>query len=125
MGSDQRETDVVTEAIIGCAFRVLNQLGCGFLEKVYENALAHEVKKSGLEIRQQTPIIVRYDGIVVGDYVADLVVENRVLIELKAASGIEDVHVAQTLNYLKATGLKVGLILNFGKPRLDIKRLTN
>ena len=125
MGSDQRETDVVTEAIIGCAFRVLNQLGCGFLEKVYENALAHEVKKSGLEIRQQTPIIVRYDGIVVGDYVADLVVENRVLIELKAARGIEDVHVAQTLNYLKATGLKVGLILNFGKPRLDIKRLTN
>jgi GxxExxY protein len=112
----------LTERIIGCAYTVSNTLGCGFLEKVYENALAHELRKAGMEVRQQEPVKVRYDGVVVGDYVADLIVEGRVLIELKAVDTLDKVHQAQCLNYLKATGLRVCLLLNFARPRLEIKR---
>ena len=100
-------------------------LGVGFLEKVYENALAHQLIKDGMRIEQQKSIKVYYDDVVVGDYFADLVVEGAVIVELKAAKNIEDIHLAQTLNYLKATGLKLGLILNFGKPRVEIKRVVN
>ena len=108
----------LTEKIIGCAFRVSNEMGCGFLEKVYENALAHELKKSGLRVAQQQPITVHYDTVVVGDYVADLVVEDSVLVELKAAKALDDVHAAQCLNYLKATGLRLCLLINFGRPKI-------
>jgi GxxExxY protein len=114
-----------THAIIGCAYRVANALGVGFLEKVYENALAHECRKAGLEVRQQHPISVRYDGIVVGTYDADLLVENRVLVELKVCRATDNIYVAQCLNYLKATSLPVCLLVNFGTSRIQVKRLLN
>lgn len=113
----------ITETIIGCAFEVANTLGSGFLERVYENALAHEIRAQGLDLQQQAPIHVHYDRIVVGEYFADLLVENRVLVELKAAKAFDEVHMAQCLNYLKATGLPVCLLINFGIPRIQIKRL--
>src|ERR1700750_3189022 len=93
-----------SKRIIGCALTVLHGLGTGFLEKVYENALAHELRKSGLVVSQQHPMVVRYDGVVVGDYTVDLLVEHSVLVELKAARAIDEIHRAQCLNYLKATG---------------------
>lgn len=117
------ETDQLTEAIIGCAMKVSNTLGVGFLEKVYENALVVELRKSGLVAEQQRCIAVTYEGIIVGDYIADIVVDGRVIIEVKAAKAIDEIHQAQLLNYLKATGVKIGLILNFGTPRLGIKRM--
>lgn len=104
----------LTEMIIGCAFRVSNTLGAGFLEKVYENALAHELRKSGLDVRQQCSVNVMYDGVVVGEFVADLIVED-VLIELKAVRSLDDFHLAQCLNYRKATRLPLCLLLNFGQ----------
>jgi GxxExxY protein len=113
----------LSNRIIGCALTVLNALGTGFLEKVYENALVHELRKSGLTVSQQHPMAVRYDGIVVGEYTVDLLVEHNVLVELKVAGAIDDIHRAQCLNYLKATGLHLCLLLNFGKPRLEIKRI--
>lgn len=118
-------TDEITEKIIGCSYTVANELGHGFLEKVYENALAHEVRKAGLAVGQQYPIPVIYDGVVVGDYTADLLVANEVLVELKAIKNIDDIHVAQCLNYLKATGCIICLLINFGNPRVEIKRIIN
>ena len=115
--------NLLTGRIIGCALTVLHTLGTGFLERVYENALAHELRKSGLAVSQQHPTIVRYDGIVVGEYTVDLFVEHIVLVELKVAKAIDDIHRAQCLNYLKATGLHLCLLLNFGKPRLEIRRI--
>ena len=115
--------NLVFKRIIGCARTVLHALGTGFLEKVYEDALVHELRKSGLAVSQQHPMLVRYDGIVVGDYTVDLLVEPIVLVELKVAKAIDEVHRAQCLNYLKATGLHLCLLLNFGKPRLEIKRI--
>jgi GxxExxY protein len=94
-----------------------------FLEKVDENALAHELRKAGLSM-QQHAMVVRYDGVVVGEYVADLLVESLVLVELKHARVIDDVHMAQCLNYLKATGLQLCLLLNFGEPRVEIRRIS-
>ena len=120
---DRGAATVVSERIIGCAFTVANTLGIGFFEKVYENALAHELRKAGLCVRQQHGILVHYDGIVVGHYAADLLVEDLVLVELKAVSALEPSHRAQCLNYLKATGMPLCLLLNFGRPRLEIKRL--
>ncbi|MBE0532869.1 MAG: GxxExxY protein [Rhodospirillales bacterium] len=114
--------DRITEGVIGCAYRVSNTLGAGFLEKVYENALALELRKAGLQVVQQVPVKVRYDGIVVGDYVTDLLVEQGVIVEPKAVKKLEAVHMAQCLNYLKATGYKVCLPLNFGTPRVEVER---
>lgn len=114
----------VTEKIIGSSFTVMNSLGSGFLERVYENALAYELRQAGLAVIQQKPIEVRYRDVLVGEYVADLLVENKVLVELKAAQGLEDVHYAQCLNYLKATGFEVCLLLNFGKPELQVRRIS-
>jgi GxxExxY protein len=113
----------ITEKVLGCAYRVANSLGCGFLEKVYENALAHELRKSGLRVAQQTSVVVQYDGIVAGEYVADLLVEDRVLLELKAAKALDEIHQAQCINYLKATGLRICLLINFGTPTIEVKRL--
>jgi len=113
----------VTHRILGCAFTVSNQLGCGFLEKVYENVLAHELRKAGLKVVQQHALQVFYDGVVVGDYNADLLVEDRVLVELKAAKALDEVHMAQCLNYLRATRLSICLLMNFGKPKLEYRRL--
>ena len=115
----------ITEKIIGCAYTVSNALGAGFLEKVYEYALAHELRKAGLKVQQQHPIQVRYDGIVVGDYVADLFIEDCILVELKAVKALDEIHQAQCLNYLKATCLRLCLLINFGKTRVEIKRLVS
>ena len=112
----------LTYRIRACAFAVSNELGPGFLERVYENALAIELRESGLAVRTQCPIQVIYKGRIVGDYIADLIVEERVLIELKAIKALLAEHEAQILNYLRATRIKVGLLINFGRPRLEIKR---
>jgi GxxExxY protein len=118
----EEELNGLSERIIGCAFQVSNTLGCGFLEKVYENALAHELRKNGLQVKQQSPITVYYDGIVVGEYFADLLVEDTIILELKATKDIPAAFTAECLNYLKATGLPLCLLFNFGKPRVEIKR---
>lgn len=115
--------DDITEKTLQSAFAVSNKLGCGFLEKVYEKALVIELGKQGLKVSQQVPVRVLYDGETVGDYIADLVVENTVLVEVKATIDNHPVYVAQTLNYLKATGLPVALLLNFGQPKLMYRRL--
>jgi len=122
MDTDEHRWNEITEIIIGCAFKVSNDVGCGFLEKVYENALAHVLRKARLSVEQQKPITVHYDGVVVGDYVADLVVEGVILIELKCCKGFDEIHEAQCLNYLKATGLPICLLINFGRPKVEIKR---
>jgi len=125
MDADERRSklDEITEKVIGCAHQVSNTLGGGFLEKVYENALAIELRDSGLLIEQQHAIKVHYKGVLVGEFVADLLVEHDVIVELKAAKVLDEVHQAQCLNYLRATGLTVCLLINFGKPRLDVKRI--
>ena len=117
--------EAITEKIIGCSYEVANTLGCGFLEKVYENALAHELRKSGLTVLQQAGVNVVYDDVVVGECVSDLLVENEVLVELKAVKALDNVHMAQCMNYLKATGLNVCLLINFGAPRIEVKRVLN
>jgi GxxExxY protein len=114
---------LITEKILECALRVHAALGIGFLEKVYENALVHELRKNGLSVVQQCPIPVRYDGVIVGDYVADLSVESKILLELKAICAFADEHAAICINYLRSTSLPVCLLLNFGSVRLGIKRL--
>ena len=123
-GETEKLNDL-TKQVIGCAYTVSNSLGAGFLEKVYENALAHELRKAGLHAQQQQPIKVVYDGVIVGDYVADLVVENAILIELKAVKAFDNVHFAQCLNYLKATDMKICLLINFGRPKTEVKRFAN
>jgi GxxExxY protein len=115
--------NVLSEQIIRGAFSVSNTLGCGFLEKVCENALAHELRKMGVAVAQQRGIVVTYDDIVVGEYAVDLLVEESVLVELKAVRAFDDIHQAQCINYLRATGIRLCLLLNFGKPRVDIKRI--
>jgi GxxExxY protein len=120
----QDKINDITERIIGCAYKVMNQLGCGFLEKVYENALAHEIRKLGMKVEQQKKIKVYYDKFEVGNYEPDLLVEELVIIELKTVKSLEDVHKAQCLNYLKATGYKTCLLLNFGNPKVEVKRFS-
>ena len=122
IGTDDRRFDWITEKIIGCAFLVANTLGYGFLEKVYENALAHELRKLGFRVEQQIRLAVEYDGVVVGDYVADLVVEGVIIVEVKAGKGIDDVHLAQVGNYLATTKLPVGLVISFGQ-KVAIRRV--
>ena len=124
MHADEDKTNQVTQAVIGAAFRVGNTLGCGFLEKVYENALAHELRKMGLRVRQQHPIPVFYDGVRVGKFDCDLLVEETVLVELKSVRAWDDAHTAQCLNYLTATRLPLCLLINFGQ-RVDVKRFAN
>jgi len=117
--------NALSEWIIGCAFTVANRLGSGFLEKVYENALAHELRKAGLTVAQQQGVSVVYDDVIVGEYAADLLVEAAVVVELKAVRALDDVHQAQCMNYLRATGMHLCLLLNFGKPRLEIRRIVH
>src|SRR5271165_5813769 len=123
MNADETVLDHLTERIIGSALTVSNALGAGFLEKVYENALAHELRKAGLAVAQQRGVTVMYDGIIVGDYAVDLLVQETVIVELKAIKAVADIHRAQCINTLPATGLQVCLLLNFGNPRLEIKRI--
>jgi GxxExxY protein len=116
----------ITSEIIAAFYAVYNTLGYGFLEKVYENALIFELQKRGLNVKQQMPIQVYYEGQVVGEYFSDLLVQDRVILELKVADEMINAHQAQLLNYLKATNLEVGLVLNFGpKPEFKRKIFTN
>ena len=117
------EVNGLTAQILRCAFRVSNVLGSGFLEKVYENALAIELREMHMSVLQQPHIDVKYRDQVVGDYVADLIVANKVVVEVKAVRGLERTHESQTLNYLKATKLEIALLLNFGRPRLEYRRM--
>jgi GxxExxY protein len=123
MDTDKEERlNLLTEKIIGCAFRVSNELGCGLLEKVYENAMVYELRKNGLFVEQQRRFKVFYDGMEVGEYVADLVVERTVLLELKAIKNFDDSHSAQCINLLAITKLLACLMMNFAKPKIEIKR---
>jgi GxxExxY protein len=112
----------LTARILAGAFAVHNALGAGFLERVYANALALELRREGLTCIQEAPLKVKYHGIVVGDYVADMVVADRVLIEMKACAVLDQNHSAQIMNYLRASEMKVGLLLNFGRPKLEYRR---
>jgi GxxExxY protein len=112
----------LTEKIIGCAMKVHRTLGPGFLESVYQNALAHELGKAGLRVECEKPIQVIYDGIVVGDFAADLLVDGTVMVENKAAQALAPAHEIQLVNYLTATGVEIGLLLNFGAEKLEFKR---
>jgi GxxExxY protein len=103
MDTDEHRSKAMTERIIGCAYAVSNGLGCGFLERVYENALVHELRKVGFSVAQQVRFVVMYDGVEVGEYIADIVVEGTVLIELKAVKALDDVHSAQCINLLRVT----------------------
>jgi len=122
MNTDEERFNSVTEKIIGCAFKVGSGLGCGFLEKCYENALSHELRKAGLAVQQQVALQVFYDGIVVGEFVADLIVEGLIVVELKAIDKLAPIHSAQCINYLAATGLPICLLLNFAS-KVEAKRL--
>jgi GxxExxY protein len=112
----------LTERILEAAFGVHNTLGAGFLEKVYANAVTLELRSKGLACEQEAPVQVRYRNAIVGDYLADIVVEGKVLIELKACSALDPVHEAQIINYLRASNLRVGLLMNFGRPKLQYRR---
>jgi len=112
----------LTQGIIGAAFEVHNILGNGFLEKVYQNALAKELGLRGYQVGVEVKIPVFYKDETVGDYYADILVNERIIVELKAVNDLTSQHEAQLLNYLKATGHKVGLLLNFGTNRVQIKR---
>ncbi|MBP7866848.1 MAG: GxxExxY protein [Acidobacteria bacterium] len=112
----------LTEKIIGSCLEVSNELGVGFLESVYHKALMVRLKETGIEYQSQTPLKVSFHGHDVGEFFADLFVEGKVLVELKAVKELIPEHEAQLLNYLKASGIRVGLLVNFGKPRLQWKR---
>ena len=114
----------VTESVIGCAFEVINELGAGFLESVYEKALLLALRQKGLSAIPQHPIKVMFRGECVGDFYADIFVEEKVIVELKSVKTIAPEHQAQVINYLNATGIEVGLLINFGNPKLEYRRFT-
>ena len=113
----------LTEQIIGCALKVHRALGPGFLEKVYEESLGIELAKAGLGYERQKVVVLLYDGTPVGEHRLDLVVDGRVVVELKVCKAIEDIHLATARSYLKATGLRLALVVNFAKPLLDVRRV--
>lgn len=125
MTKSRFELNRIARTTIGCAYEVGKHLKYGYLEKVYENALAYEIRKAGLKVQQQQNIKVKYKDIVAGDYVADLLVEDCVLVELKTSKGIEDANIAQSLNYLTATDLRICLLINFGEKKIEFKRLVH
>ena len=114
----------ITKSVIGCAFEVINELGAGFLESVYEKALLLALRQKGLSAISQYPVKVMFRGECVGDFYADIFVEDKVIVELKAVKTILPEHQAQIINYLNATGIEVGLLINFGNPKLEYKRFT-
>ncbi len=115
----------VSEKVIGCAYEVGNVLGSGFLESVYENALSVELANRAIAHQRQVPVDVEYKGNLVGRYQPDFLVEERLVVEIKALRELAGQNHAQLLNYLKATGFQVGLLVNFGSPRVQVKRLVN
>jgi GxxExxY protein len=114
----------ITKTIIGCAFEVINELGAGFLESVYEKALLLALRQKGLSATSQHPAKVMFRGECVGDFYVDIFVEEKVLVELKTVKAIASGHQAQIINYLNATEVEVGLLINFGNPKLEHKRFT-
>ena len=127
-GQDRQDAKTLhrelTRQIIGCAFEVINDLGSGFLESVYEKAMMVALSDGGLSVESQKPIVVHFRGKPVGNFFADLLVEKQVIVELKAVKALLPEHQAQVINYLNATGINVGLLINFGNPRLEFKRFT-
>jgi len=121
--SEESRLNELSEKIIGAAFKVSNVLGIGFPDEVYENALIVELNLSGLKAEQQTTLKVYYKDELVGDYYADILVEDEIIIELKSVEEFEDNHIAECLNYLKISGLKLCLMINFSKPKIEIKRV--
>lgn len=115
----------LSEIIIGCVFNVSNTLGAGFLEKVYQNALIIELLECGLYVEKEKPITIYYKDKIVGEYYADILVNKQIIIETKAIAALNEIHQAQLLNYLKATNLHLGLLINFGTPKVQIKRMVN
>ena len=125
MNTDRHRLNDISEKIIGCAFSVSNALGAGFLEKVYQNALLIELANAGLQAEKEKQIQVLYKNQVVGDYFADILFNQQVIVETKAVQSLNEIHQAQLLNYLKATNLSLGLLINFGTPKIQIKRMIN
>ena len=117
------EINDVTYAVRGAVFEVNRVLGPGFLEKVYEKALLVELRKRGLKADSQVPIEVSYKGKMVGEYIADILVEDKVIVELKTVESLEKIHEAQLLNYLRATGIHIGLLVNMKHQKAEIKRM--
>ncbi|PYT07802.1 MAG: GxxExxY protein [Acidobacteria bacterium] len=116
------EFEELTEKIIGCAFRVYNRMGFGFLESVYEKCMLIELRKAGLRVAAQRPIFVRYEGELVGEFIADMLVEETILLELKSVRSLAQIHEVQLVNYLVATGRPLGLLLNFGEYKVEVRR---
>ena len=116
------EFETLTKQIIGCAYTVYNEMGFGFLESVYEKCMVIELRKAGLHVETQKPQTVHYEGAVVGEFVCDLVVENEVIVELKSVKQLAQAHEVQLVNYLVATGTDVGLLINFGESKVEVKR---
>ena len=112
----------ITQKIIGCTYRVYNNLGFGFLEKVYKKAMIVELKRERLNIVEESKIEVHYEGEIIGEYYADLLVENKVIVELKTTKDLSETHEKQLINYLKATDIEVGLLINFGEKEVGTKR---
>ena len=123
MNTDTLLNQDISESVIGAAYVVANTLGSGFLEKVYENALAVELRHQGRRVEQQKQMQVWYKRELVGMYQADLVVDGAVVVELKSLPMLDRIHRAQCLNYLRATGLETGLVINFGRPRIEVQRV--
>ncbi len=113
----------LTGKVLEACFEVSKELGAGFLESVYENALLVALKQKGIDVVAQVPLKVKFRGVIVGNFYVDLLVEDKVLVELKAVSRVLNEHKAQTINYLKATGIEVGLLVNFGTPKIEYHRL--
>ena len=116
--------ELITKSVIGCAFEVINELGAGFLESVYERALLLALRQKGLSALSQQPVKVMFRAECVVEFYADIFVEGKVIVELKAVKAIAPEHQAQIINYLNATGVEVGLLINFGNPKLEYKRFT-
>ena len=116
------DREELTEKIIGCAYRVYNSMGYGFLESVYEKCLMIELKKADLRAERQKPISVEYEEQIVGEFIADIIVEESVILELKSVKQIVRAHEVQLVNYLVATGIDIGLILNFGEQKVEVRR---
>ena len=112
----------LTEKIIGCAYHVYNRMGYGFLESVYEKCMLIELRKACLNAESQVPVTVRYDGEIVGEFFADILVEDTIILELKSVSHVAKAHEVQLVNYLVATGKEIGLLLNFGEEKVEVKR---
>jgi len=119
------EYEELTQKIIGCAYGIYNKMGFGFLESVYEKCMLIELRKAGLNAESQKPITVCYENEIVGEFIADIIVNDRIILELKSVRQIVNAHEVQLVNYLVATGKPVGLIINFGESKVEIKRKVN